>query len=278
MVGRAGMNPAWAQGSYDVRFEWGPVGAAAVAPGAAAVVVVDVLSFTTTLTLAVEHGIAVLPFPWHDAQRAVAAARRHDATLAVGRSRAGPGEISLSPATLLDPPPGVRRLVLPSPNGSAISAALSAGDGDAGASGSGASAGGATVVGAALRNASAAAAWVDREAAGRPIAVIAAGERWPDGSLRPAIEDLWGAGAVIDALPGQRSLSPEAAGALSAYASIAGSVSDALTSSGSGRELAGTGFEADVAVAMQESVSEAVPVLRQGWFIDGGNERRRHPG
>jgi 2-phosphosulfolactate phosphatase len=254
------MNAAWSQTAYDVRFDWGPTGAAAVASGAAVVVVVDVLSFTTTLSLAVERGIAVLPFPSRDAGQVAA---EHGATLAVGRSRAGPGGISLSPRTLLDPPAGVRRLVLPSPNGSAISSALAAT--------------GATVVGASLRNARAAAAWVGREAAGRPVAVIAAGERWPDGSLRPALEDLWGAGAVIDALGGTPSISPEATAARTAYASIAGSVRDALALTGSGRELVAAGFPDDVALAVEESVSDAVPVLRDGWFVNGGSGRNESP-
>jgi 2-phosphosulfolactate phosphatase len=242
------------QADYDLRFEWGPVGAAAVAPGAAVVVVVDVLSFTTTLSLAVERGIAVMPFPWRDAE---SVAQEQDAVLAVGRSRGGPGRISLSPRTLLDPPAGVRRLVLPSPNGSAVASPLAGS--------------GATVVGASFRNAHAVAVWVEREAAGRAVAVVAAGERWPDGSLRPAVEDLWGAGAVVEALAGGWSVSPEASAARTAYASVAGSVSDSLASSGSGRELAGIGFAGDVAIAAEESVSDAVPVLRDGWFVDGGS-------
>ena len=93
----------------------------------------------------------------------------------------------------------LERLVLPSPNGSTISAQLAAT--------------GATVLGVSLRNRHAAAAWLRRR--GQPglrLAVIAAGERWPDGSPRPAVEDLWDAGALLDALltDGWTDLSPEA--------------------------------------------------------------------
>ena len=174
------------QADVALRFEWGPVGAAAVASGASVVAVVDVLSFTTTVSVAVERGIAVMPYPWRDSS-AAAVARRHDAVLAVGRSRAGPGEVSLSPVSVRRAG-GVERLVLPSPNGASISAALAGS--------------GATVIGVSLRNAAAAAAWVRRRLVVRPgpVAVIAAGERWPDGSLRRAVEDLWGAGAFLDAL------------------------------------------------------------------------------
>jgi 2-phosphosulfolactate phosphatase len=194
----------YTQGGHRVRFDWGPEGADAVGPGAAYVAVVDVLSFTTTLTVAVERGIAVLPYRWRD-DSAAAVARSHGAALAVGRSQAGPGRISLSPDTVLRAR-GVERLVLPSPNGSTVAARL-AGTG-------------ATVVGVSLRNAAAAAAWVRRRAGDRPVAVVAAGERWNDGPLRPAVEDLWGAGAFIAAL-GTGGASPEARAAAAAYREIA---------------------------------------------------------
>ena len=60
------MSLADGQGGYRVRFDWGPVGADAVAPGASFVAVVDVLSFTTTLTVAIEQGLRVLPYRWRD--------------------------------------------------------------------------------------------------------------------------------------------------------------------------------------------------------------------
>ena len=169
-------------------------------------------------------------------------------------------QITLSPESILraDLRPGrVDRVVLPSPNGSAISVRL------AGA--------GATVVGVCLRNAAAAAAWVRGRAAGRPIGVVAAGERWPDGSLRPAVEDLWGAGAFLDGLIGPGSpdgFSAEASAALSAYRGVAPRLTDALAETVSGRELQAMGFGGDVAVAAALGASGAVPVLREGRFTD----------
>ena len=81
------MNPQHQQLAHRVRFDWGPTGAAAVAEGVDVAVVVDVLSFTTTLCVAVERGITVLPYRWKD-DRAAAYAEELDATLAVGRLEA----------------------------------------------------------------------------------------------------------------------------------------------------------------------------------------------
>ncbi|MEU9383997.1 hypothetical protein AB0D38_24795, partial [Streptomyces sp. NPDC048279] len=50
------------QSGCGVRFEWGPSGAGRLAGEAACGVVVDVLSFTTAMSIAVEQGIGVVPF------------------------------------------------------------------------------------------------------------------------------------------------------------------------------------------------------------------------
>jgi len=237
------------QSSYRVRMDWGPTGAASVAATGGVAVVVDVLSFTTTLSVAVDAGITVYPFRWKD-ERAEAYAAERDAVLARGRStRAG---VSLSPVTVRASS-GVERLVLPSPNGSAISFGLA----DSGT----------TVVGASLRNATAVARSL--AAFDGPIAVVAAGERWPDGTLRPAVEDLWGTGAVLAALVdlGATGLSPEALMAAAAYRAVADRVPDELHACASGRELVDIGFAADVEIAAEVDGSDIVPVLDGDAFV-----------
>lgn len=253
------MNPAHRQSDHGVRFEWGPVGAAAVAPDCDVAVVVDVLSFTTTLSIALDAGIDVLPYRPGD-DTAAQYAERANAVLAVGRSVAGPGQISLSPTTIRNmstPPP---RLVLPSPNGSAISYQLAAAAG--------------TVVGACLRNVRAVADWIAvHHTPGARVAVIAAGERWPDGSLRPAIEDLWGAGAVLNVLADHGwigTFSPEGHMARDAWCSVAADAPLRLDGCASGAELIAAGYPEDVAIAAEINASSSVPVLRQGRFTAGG--------
>jgi 2-phosphosulfolactate phosphatase len=240
------------QSAYRVRFDWGLTGARALVADARpddVAVVVDVLSFTTTLTVAVERGSEVYPFPWAS-DEAPAYAESRGAVLALGRREGlATGAVSLSPASF-DSTHDLPRVVLPSPNGSAIAFALA----DAGV----------RVVGACLRNASAVGAWLGR--ATGAVAVVAAGERWPDGSLRPAVEDLWGAGAVLSALD-QALLSPEARMAVAAYAGVRDVVAASLAESVSGRELVDAGFGRDVEIAAAVDASRVVPVLREERFV-----------
>ena len=248
------VQPPHGQAGYRVRLDWGLDGADAVGSGAAATVGVDVLSLTTILTVALDAGTVVYPYRWNDGT-AEQFARENGAVLAVGRSRAGPGQISLSPATLrVGRPP--TRLVLPSPNGATIAHHLSSQ--------------GAPCVAASLRNAVAVArAITGRLGSTDTVAVVAAGERWPGGGLRPAVEDLWGAGAVIAHRREHGwSCSPEADAARAAYDAVRGREPEALLASASGRELAQQGYEHDVTIAAETNTSTVVPVLEGGKFTD----------
>ncbi len=234
--------PSWAeQGQYGIRFQWGPLVAPTLTEGVC--VVVDVLRFTTAVEAAVYRGLAVYPYRWRDATAAAFADSVH-ALLADDSDPAGP---SLSPLSMNALAPGAS-LVLPSPNGSTCAIL--------------ASEAGAQVVAGCLRNASAVGAWADN--ADGPVTVIACGEKWPDGSLRPSLEDLLGAGAVLAAMTGNPS--PEARAAIAAFRDAAGSLPKVLSECGSGRELTGKGRLADVEYAAQLDVSSSVPVLTNRAF------------
>ena len=55
--------PAWYdQDDYDVRCEWGLHGVQRLAPISDAVIIVDVLSFSTSVVIAVERGAVIFPY------------------------------------------------------------------------------------------------------------------------------------------------------------------------------------------------------------------------
>ncbi|MGN8553483.1 UNVERIFIED_CONTAM: 2-phosphosulfolactate phosphatase [Microbacterium sp. SLM126] len=126
-----------------------------------------------------------------------------------------------------------------------------------------------------LRNAAAVARAVlaeqERRGARTSIAVIACGERTsrdPDAPVRFAVEDLLGAGAVIDALAdlGIDHSSPEAAVAGEGFRALRGAAKHLLTASGSGRELDLAGARDEVLAAAAVDAASVVPVLREGVF------------
>lgn len=226
--------------------EWSLNGVRSLRKRCAVLVIVDVLSFSTAVDIAVARGAEIIPFPLGDQDAATKAAAAANAQLASHR-RAGE-QLSLSPASLQAIAPGTR-LMLPSPNGSHLS--LEGGT--------------ATVFAGCLRNRGAVAKAALVAANGADIAVIPAGERWRnDDSLRPAIEDLLGAGAILDALGLPLTVEARIArdSFRSAHASLAETIRDCL----SGRELIDKGFPQDVELAVQLDVSSTAPILRDGAY------------
>ncbi|MEE3627255.1 2-phosphosulfolactate phosphatase [Nitrospirillum sp. BR 11752] len=225
--------------------EWGLAGVEAWRDRVAVLIIVDVLSFSTAVDVAVGRSAVILPFPYGDVAAAQAAAKDAGALLAAPRNAGG--QLSLSPQSLMTIPAGTR-LMLPSPNGSRLSLA----------------GGTTTVLAGCLRNAAAVASKARMLANGGDIAVVPAGERWPDGGLRPAVEDLLGAGAIIAAL--DLPPSAEARVARDAYAAARGDLADIIRDSRSGRELTEWGYAGDVEIALGVNTSTTTPILRDGAY------------
>ncbi len=225
-----------------IRCEWG-TGIERLSAAAEATIIVDVLSFSTAVDAAVSAGARVYPFAWRDG-RAHEFAAKIDAILAHQRQDAAGGP-SLSPPSLCQLAAG-SRLVLPSPNGSQLSTrAISP-----------------SIFAACLRNYRAVAAAAKSVA--ETVLVVPAGERWPDGSLRPALEDWLGAGAVISQLSGEKSV--EAMAAESMFRNFEGQLPETVRQTSSARELYDMGFRQDVEFAVEIAVSNAVPMMKDGAY------------
>lgn len=233
---------------------WGLNGALAQCRAGDIAVVHDVLSFSTTVSVVLDAGAEVLPFAGND-ESAMVFAAQNDAMCAARRGT--PGQMTLSPlsirshfsndsGTLMQ-----QKLVLPSPNGSTISANLAAR--------------GLQVLTSGLRNASVTAKWLAENHHGK-VVCISAGERWPDDSLRPAVEDLMGAGMLISeikAISTDISLGMDAAVALASYRSFAAQLVELVKASASGRELIDAGFADDVNIACELNESRSVAIFDQ---------------
>jgi len=243
----------------SVHVEWGPTGAALAADRGDVVVVVDVLSFSTTLSIAVSRDFTCLVYSGAEIESlggpAMAAIRLGARPLNKQRNKTEPSQVSLSPASLLTADPG-QRVVFTSLNGATVVSAASKAP--------------ALLVGA-PRNATACAAiaadLMAKTRAGR-VTVVACGERWSSvepgiEGTRPAVEDWLGAGAICAALADLGySLSAEARLTSAAWRSPT-ALQD-LTDCVSARELCASGFATDVELALEVDVDKKVPVRMSG--------------
>ena len=251
------LQPLFSQSHADIRFEWGPAGAELLATSCDVLVVVDIFSFTTAVDVAVSRGAVVYPTA-RRGRNAEELAQSVDGWLAVDRRNINPSDpYSLWPRSLMEIPNGTR-LVLPSPNGSAI-ASMAASES-------------CQVIAGCFRNRTAVAKAATK--LGNNVGVIAAGERWPDDRLRPALEDFLGAGAIIHALIAEgRKPSHEARASSVAFEDARPELEQRLKETASSRELIALGFHDDAALASELDVSASVPCLKDGAFQNLGVER-----
>ena len=239
----------WDQHGFKTRFEWGPTGARELAETSDVIIVVDVISSTTCITIGCARGAEIYPY-WFKDSSAQAYASSLGASLAVHREGVDEAHpYSLSPGTFMKAARG-EKIVLPSPNGATIALAVA----DAGKQ----------LLAGCLRNASAVAAAA--ASMGRTVTVIAAGERWftADDTLRPAFEDQVGAGAILSHLDGW---SPEAESAVAVFEAARGRLLDMMMDCSSGREVSERGYDEDVRLAAEIDVSEHVPAFVEGRFV-----------
>ena len=231
------------QSEFLIRCEWGEQGIVTLLPHSDVVIIVDILSFSTCVDIAVGNGALIYPYRWKDESAEQFAASLQAVTAGVRGNKSA--SYSLSPASLRAIPARTR-LVLPSPNGATLSHATQ----------------NIPTIAGCLRNARAVAQ--SAQTIGQRISIIAAGERWQDGSLRPAIEDWIGAGAIVAHLSGSRS--PEAEIAYRTFLSVQHDLTGLLAQCSSGRELIGQGFAEDVRIATEVNVSDCVPLLLDGAY------------
>jgi 2-phosphosulfolactate phosphatase len=258
------------QSNYQVRFDWGIDGLARLEP-ADVIVVVDVLRFSTAATRAIEAGreIVLRPELSRNGAPIAHAAREHaargatvligclrnrgaiaDAIVAEQHARGG----RMSVVVIAAGERAARRTPLPMLLGASVpQPGQHAEGGDENPEHGGHDPQGVDQ---------------DPEHGGHDPQGV---DQERDAAQLPrfAVEDLLGAGAIIDALitRGIDHCSPEASVAAEGFAALQHGLGHLLGASGSGRELAAAGLDGDVAYASALDASSAVAVLRDGVLV-----------
>jgi 2-phosphosulfolactate phosphatase len=244
----------FSQAPYTCKVEWGRRGAREAASRGDIVIIVDVLSFSSTVVSAMNAGVIIYPYPPDLDGKSYA--ESVGAEYILGRAETvRAGKPTLSPVTFSTDHQN-KPYVLSSLNGAYctwIAAKVPA-----------------LLIGS-LLNASAVAEAANniQQDTGAAITVVPSGEMWNDireneDRLRPSIEDYLGAGAILSKLKGQ--LSPEAKVCTAAFHGSKDHLKELIWDCGSGRELRERGYEQDVLHCSQLDVTAAVPILIERRF------------
>ncbi|NOS84137.1 MAG: hypothetical protein HOP31_03260 [Ignavibacteria bacterium] len=227
-----------------INCEWGIEGINKYSSDSVVTVIIDVLSFSTCVDIALSKNAVIFPYRFKD-DSAIQYAKTNNAVLAsFNRSK---DSYSLSPASLKNINTETR-IVLPSPNGSELSLSSKS----------------KVTMCACLRNYRAVAESINSISGN--VVVIPAGEKWTNGTIRFAIEDYLGAGALISELKGE--LSVEAYASKKLFESLKTELRDVIRGSISGRELIEKGFPEDVDLALESNAGKTIPILLDNYYTN----------
>lgn len=247
------------QNPYECKMEWGRRGAREAADRGDIVIIVDVLSFSSTVVSALNKGAIIYPYPPNlDGKQY---AESIGAEFILGRAEAARlDKPTLSPVSF-NQEHNRKKYVITSLNGSFCTWIASKVP--------------ALLVGSLLNARSVAdAANLIQKQTKANITVIPCGEQWEDyklheDTLRPAMEDYLGAGAVLSYLAGNKS--PEAELCATSFLQAKQNINEFIWDCGSGRELREKGFDSDVTHCSRLNVYQTVPVLCRDHFIEYSN-------
>ena len=219
---------------------WGQDGLAYYGAFFKAIVIVDVLSFCTTVDIALSKGCSVIPTKIENVDMLLSLAYQQQAILAKKRTEPG---ITLSPSSMkfLN---SRQPILLPSPNGSTlIDLAFHFEK---------------PVFAGCFRNSQALTDLLNLKEFS-PILFVAAGERYPNKMLRPAVEDCWGVGSILANLDGEKTI--EAEFSIQSFKAVSGDLRSNLLACESGQELVIHGYRQDVELAAEQNISDKISFL-----------------
>lgn len=240
---------------YVCNVEWGIRGAREAAERGDIIIIVDVLSFSSTVITALSHGAVIYPYPPNLNGKLFA--EQVGAEFILGRAEAAKhGLPTLSPISFSQEHAN-KKYVLSSLNGAMCTWVASKVP--------------ALLIGSLLNGSSVSSiANQLRLQLNTNITVVPCGEQWNDvreseNSLRPCIEDYLGAGAILSNLNGTKS--PESEVCIGAFQSAKQKINEIIWECESGRELRNRGYEKDVKHCSRWDVYQTVPILNNNHFV-----------
>jgi 2-phosphosulfolactate phosphatase len=253
------------QAPFQCRMDWGVRGVREASERGDIIVVVDVLSFSSAITNALNKGVIIYPFPRVGDIETFGKNTGAEVCI-LERSRARElGLPSLSSTSFTEAHRG-KKYVLSSINGATCVKEAKEGS---------------LIFVSSLLNRSAVAKVINQiqKEKEHAVTVIASGERWKriDGQereLRPSIEDYLGAGALLEKLEGTKS--PEARVCVAAFQSCRPDLSALMLDCSSAREVVSMGFPEDIPFCSQLDIYNEVPFLTKdekgySYFVDYRN-------